>query len=69
MSNGMKTALIIGGTVVTTTVALDLLTGGAVRAAISEKMSCLTGGASEAAEAVADAVSDGAEAVADAVGN
>lgn len=61
MSSTMKTVLLVGGTAIATTVAIDLLTGGAVRAVISEKMAGLRSGAADAA----DAVSEGAANLAD----
>lgn len=67
MNQTMKTVLLVGGTAVATTVVIDLLTGGAVRAAFSEKMAAFNSGAKGGAEAVAEAASDAVNAVADGV--
>lgn len=72
MSNMTKNVLLIGGTAVATTIAIDLFTGGAVRAAFNEKMDSWrnTGAGSAVADgaaAAAEAVSNGAAAVADAI--
>lgn len=74
MNQTLKTALIVGGTAVATTVAIDLMTGGAVRALISDKMSAMqehgaaaADAAADAASSMAEAVSNGAAAVVDAV--
>lgn len=71
MNQTLKTALIVGGTAVATTVAIDLMTGGAVRALISDKMSAMqehgAAAAADAASSMAEAVSNGAAAVEDAV--
>lgn len=58
MSNTMKTVLLVGGTALATGVVLDIMTEGAVRAAVCDKVNGIMHSGSEAVADAAQGVAD-----------
>ena len=65
MSNGMKTTMTVVGTAVATTVAIDLITGGAVRDAVRGMFSTTKDCAIDACECCKDSVKNTFDTVTD----